>query len=204
MTTYELPDLKYDYGALEPHLIGEIVELHHDKHHAGYVAGANTAIERLADARAKGEFDAIVGLEKNLAFHVSGHVLHTLYWTNLSPSGGDKPDGALAVAIDDHFGSFDQFRGQLTHVTASVQGSGWGSLAWDSLGERLYIEQVYDHQGNIGQGGIPLLVIDAWEHAYYLQYKNARAPYIDAIWNLIDWADVGARFERASAFDLVI
>lgn len=197
MKAYELPDLGYDYGALEPHLSGRILELHHGKHHQGYVDGVNATLSNIAAARAAADFSALVGLEKTLAFNLSGHALHTIFWTNLSPDGGGQPEGELAAAIDDGFGSFAAFRGQLTHATASVQGSGWGALTWDPLGERLIVEQVYDHHGNSSQGGTPLLVIDAWEHAYYLQYENRRADYVDAIWNVLDWADVSARFTRA-------
>lgn len=199
MADYTLPDLPYDFGALEPHYSGEILELHHDKHHAAYVAGANTTLEKLADARDHGEFGALVGLEKTLAFNVSGHVLHSIFWTNLSPDGGDKPDGTLATAIDEHFGSFDRFRSQLTQATTTIQGSGWGVLAWEPLGQRLLVEQVYDHQGNVGQGSIPLLVFDAWEHAFYLQYKNVKADFVAALWNLVNWADVASRYDRVRA-----
>jgi superoxide dismutase, Fe-Mn family len=197
MKPYELPDLAYDYSALEPHYSARVLELHHDKHHKAYVDGVNATLEKLASARASNDLSAIVGLEKTLAFNLSGHVLHTLFWKNLSPNGGDRPIGELAAAIDEHFGSFDAFHKQLSTSAASVQGSGWGALTWEPLGERLFIEQIYDHQGNIGQGGTPLLVIDAWEHAYYLQYENRRLDYVAAIWNVIDWADVAARFEHA-------
>ena len=140
---------------------------------------------------------SIVGLEKTLAFNLSGHVLHTLFWQNLSPDGGDKPTGELAAAIDEHFGSFDAFKAQLSEAAGTVQGSGWGVLSWEPLGERLFIEQVYDHQGNVGQSGQLLLVLDAWEHAYYLQYENRRPEYVEAIWNVFNWADVAQRFDRA-------
>nr|MDT0663682.1 superoxide dismutase [Micromonospora sp. DSM 115978] len=198
METYSLPDLPYDYAALEPAIVGEILELHHDKHHAAYVAGANTTLDKLADARDKNDFAAIVGLEKTLAFNVSGHVLHSIYWQNLSPDGGDKPDGELGTAIDSSFGSFDGFRAQLTAATTTVQGSGWGVLAYDDTSGRLLIEQVYDHQGNVGIGNTPLLVFDAWEHAWYLQYKNVKADYVDALWNVVNWADVATRYAAAN------
>ena len=193
MTKYSLPDLPYDFSALEPHYSAEVLELHHDKHHAAYVAGANATLDKLADARADGEFGSIVGLEKTLAFNVSGHVLHSIFWKNLSPDGGEKPTGDLSSAIDEHFGSFDAFKAQLTSATTTIQGSGWGVLAWEPLGQRLIIEQVYDHQGNTGQGSVPLLVLDAWEHAYYLQYKNVKADYVTALWNIVNWADVAER-----------
>jgi Fe-Mn family superoxide dismutase len=196
-TVYTLPDLPYDYSALEPHYSAKVLELHHDKHHAAYVAGLNTTIDKLAEARSSEDFGSIVGLQKNLAFNLSGHVLHSLFWQNLSPDGGGKPSGDLAAAIDEHFGSFEAFKSQLTQATTTVQGSGWGALAWEPLGQRLYVEQVYDHQGNVGQSGVNLLVFDAWEHAYYLQYLNVRATYVDALWNIVNWQDVAERFERA-------
>jgi len=203
MKPYELPPLEYDYAALEPHYSAQILELHHDKHHKAYVDGVNQTLEKLAGARASDDLGAIVGLEKALAFNLSGHVLHTLFWKNLSPDGGDKPEGELAAAIDEFFGSWDAFKKHLSQATTTVQGSGWGALSWEPLGERLYIEQIYDHQGNVGQGGVPLLVIDAWEHAYYLQYENRRADYVSAIWNVLDWSDVAARFERAQGLVLI-
>ncbi|WP_283135507.1 superoxide dismutase [Rhizohabitans arisaemae] len=197
MGSYTLPDMPYDYAALEPAITGQILELHHAKHHAAYVKGANDTLEKLAEARDKQEFGGLVGLEKTFAFNLSGHVLHTIFWQNLSPDGGDRPDGDLASAIDEHFGSFDAFSKQLTTATATVQGSGWGVLAWEPLGKRLIVEQVYDHHGNVGMSTTPLLVFDAWEHAYYLQYKNVRPDYVQKLWDLINWNDVKARFDAA-------
>ena len=197
MSDYTLPDLAYDPGALEPHLSGQIVELHHGKHHAAYVAGANTALAKLAEARAAGKFDALVGLEKSLAFNLGGHVLHTMYWANLSPDGGDKPAGDLGAAIDDQFGSFDAFRAHFSQATTLVQGSGWGILSYEPIGRRLIIEQLEVHHQNTTLGAVPLLAIDAWEHAYYLQYSNRRADYVEAIWNVINWADVADRYSSA-------
>ena len=168
MPAYTLPDLPYDVAALEPHYSAEVLELHHDKHHAAYVKGANETFEKLEAARAKDDFAAIVGLQKSMAFHVSGHVLHSLFWKNLSPNGGGKPEGELQAAIESFFGDFDAFKGQLAAATTTVQGSGWGALAWEPTGQRLIVEQVYDHQGNVGNGSEPLLVFDAWEYVYYL------------------------------------
>jgi len=203
MKQYTLPDLEYDYGALEPHYSARMLELHHDKHHKAYVDGVNTTLDKLAASRDSGDMSALVGLEKTLAFNLSGHVLHTLFWKNLTPHGSDRPEGELAGAINENFGSFDKFRKQLTGAAGTVQGSGWGALSWEPLGERLFIEQVYDHQGNVGQSGVPLLVIDAWEHAYYLQYENRRQDYVEAIWNVLNWADVSQRFDRARGLILV-
>jgi superoxide dismutase, Fe-Mn family len=202
MAQYSLPDLPYDFGALEPHYSGQILELHHDKHHAAYVTGANTTLDKLSEAREKGDFGGIVGLEKTLAFNVSGHVLHSIFWKNLSPDGGDKPDGDLATGLDEFFGGFDAFKSQLTQASSTIQGSGWGVLAWEPLGQRLLVEQVYDHQGNVGNGSIPLLVFDAWEHAFYLQYKNVKADFFAALWNIINWADVAARYKKAKGVSI--
>ena len=159
--------------------------------------GANQTLEKLAAARDKDDFGAIVGLEKTLAFHISGHVLHSIFWKNQSPDGGDKPDGALGSAIDENFGSFDKFKAQFTQATSTIQGSGWGVLAYEPLAGRLIVEQVYDHQANVGQGSVPLLVFDAWEHAFYLQYKNVKADFFAALWNVVNWPDVAARLDAA-------
>jgi len=199
MGTYTLPDLPYDYSALAPAITPEILELHHAKHHAAYVKGANDTLEQIAELRDKDQVTptSLVGLEKTYAFNLSGHVLHSIFWQNLSPDGGDRPDGALATAIDEHLGGFEAFKKQLTVATTSVQGSGWGVLAWEPLGKRLIVEQVYDHHGNVGQGSTPLLVFDAWEHAYYLQYKNVRPDYVTKLWDLVNWEDVAARYAAA-------
>ncbi len=199
---YTLPDLAYDYGALEPHMSGRILELHHGKHHRAYVDGANTALDALAEARSKNDFASINQLERNLAFNVSGHVLHSTFWTNMYPDGGGKPETALADAIDTDFGSFDSFREHMSKVAVGVQGSGWATLAWEPLGGRLVIEQVQDHQSNLTHGSLPLLVIDVWEHVYYLQYENRRADFVEAFWNIVHWDDVAERFDAARAVRL--
>ncbi len=197
MDFYTLPDLRYDHGALEPHLSARIMELHHGKHHAGYVKGANTALEKLHHVREKDDFSAITMLEKNLAFHVSGHVLHSLFWTNLSPDGGGEPTGSLLELLEVTFGGVAAFRSQMTQAAATVQGSGWALASWEPTARRLVVQQVHDHQGNHGQGMVPLLAIDAWEHAYYLQYENRKADYLDAVWNVVSWTDVADRLDRA-------
>ncbi|MBK7819548.1 MAG: superoxide dismutase [Tessaracoccus sp.] len=197
--TYTLPDLDYDYGALAPYIAPEIMELHHSKHHAAYVAGANTALEQLAAARDKGEFGAIPKLEKDLAFHLGGHINHSVFWKNMSPDGGGEPDGDVAAAIDEFFGSFDGFKGQFNAAANSIQGSGWSMLVWDTLGQRLNINQLYDQQGNLPVGQLPILQLDMWEHAFYLQYKNVKGDYVTAWWNVVNWADVATRFAAAKA-----
>lgn len=190
---YSLPPLGYSYDAFEPVLSSEIVELHYTAHHAAFVKGANKAVADLAEARSTGRYDAIAHLERNLAFHFSGHVMHSLLWRNLSPNGGGAPDAYLAEEIDRHFGSFRAFKAQLNAV-CMAQGSGWGVLSWDPLGRRLVIEQVYDHQSNVGRCSPPILVIDMWEHAYYLQFRNHKEDWLRAYWQLIDWQDAEHRF----------
>jgi Fe-Mn family superoxide dismutase len=197
MPTYTLPDLSYDYSALEPHISARIMELHHDKHHAAYVKGANETLEKLAEARSKSEFAQTASLEKALAFHVSGHVLHSLFWENMKPKAGDRPSGDLATTIDRDFGSFDALRREMTAAASSIMGSGWAALVWEPVARRLVTAQIYDHQGNVTQGGTPLLVLDAWEHAFYLQYQNRKSDFFEAVWNVWDWEDVAARFEAA-------
>jgi Fe-Mn family superoxide dismutase len=196
---YKLPDLPYDYAALEPHLSSRIMELHHGKHHKAYVDGANKAEEALQKARAEGDFTRIAALEQALAFNVSGHVLHSIFWTNMSPGGGGEPKGELAEAIRKDFGSFAAFKGQLTQAAQTNMGSGWAALAWEPVAARLVTLQIHDHQSRGIQGSVPLLVLDAWEHAYYLQYENDKARFFDAIWNVWNWSDVAERYARARA-----
>jgi len=197
MPVYTLPDLPYDYSALEPHISGKIMELHHDRHHKTYVDGANTALEKLAEARESGDNAAINLYEKNLAFNLGGHVNHTVFWNNLSPEGGGEPEGELAEAIKDQLGSFEGFKAQFAANATSIQGSGWSVLAWDSIGQKLSIFQLFDQQGNVPLGLTPVLMLDMWEHAFYLDYLNVKADYVKAFWNIVNWQDVAARLERA-------
>lgn len=197
MAVYTLPDLDYDYGALAPHIAPEIMELHHSKHHAAYVAGANTALEQLAEARESGNFATINKLEKDLAFHLGGHINHSVFWKNMSPDGGGEPDGELASAINEFFGNFDAFKKQFAANANAIQGSGWSMLVWDALGQRLNIMQMFDQQGNLPSAQLPILQIDMWEHAFYLQYKNVKADYVTAWWNVVNWTDAAARLQRA-------
>jgi superoxide dismutase, Fe-Mn family len=199
MTVYELPDLPYDYSALEPHYSARQVELHHDKHHAAYVKGANDTLDQFDQFRSDGASNQQVlrGLERALAFNVSGHLLHSVFWPTMSPNGGGKPEGELAAAIDDAFGSFDNLKSQLTLATTTLFGSGWGALVWEPLAGRLMVEQVYDHQSNMSPSNLPILVIDGWEHAFYLQYENKKDEWLKAFWNIVNWERVGARLEHA-------
>jgi Fe-Mn family superoxide dismutase len=202
MSKYSLPPLPYDFGALEPHVSGKIMELHWGKHHAAYVKKANEALEELDQARVKGDLARLPALERALAFNLSGHVLHSIFWQNLSPDGGDEPRGELAEALAADFGSVKLFKDQVNAAAASVMGSGWAALVWEPLGRRLLVTQIYDHQSNLNQSGIPLLVLDAWEHAYYLQYQNRKEEFFSAVWNVWNWEDVSRRLEAARKLDL--
>jgi Fe-Mn family superoxide dismutase len=202
MSTYTLPKLPYDLAALEPVISRRILELHHGAHHANYVKGANSTLEALQKARDAEDVDKIPALQKQLAFNLSGHVLHSIFWQNLSPKGGGEPQGELAKTITRDFGGFDKFKWQLTQVATKAMGSAWAALAWDPAGGRLLTVEIHDHQDNVTQSGIPLMVIDAWEHAYYLQYENRKAEFFSGIWKLWNWADVSTRFEAAKKLDL--
>ena len=183
MAVYELPELDYAYDALEPHISAEIMELHHSKHHAGYVAEANA--------------DAIRALSKNLAFNLGGHTNHSIFWKNLSPNGGGEPTGELAEAINRDFGSFEAFQEHFNGAALGLQGSGWAVLGYDHIAGRLVVEQMTDQQGNLSINLTPLLLLDMWEHAFYLQYKNVKADYVKAVWNVFNWDEVAKRYEAA-------
>jgi Fe-Mn family superoxide dismutase len=197
MPTYSLPELPYDYVALEPHISARIMELHHSKHHAAYVAGANAALEQMEEARANNSFGAINKLEKDLAFHLGGHINHSIFWTNLAPNAAGRPSGELAAAIDEFFGSFDAFKAHFSAASLGIQGSGWGILSWDPVGARLIIQQLFDQQANTAQGTVPILQLDMWEHAFYLDYQNVKADYVTAFWNIVNWENVAQRFAAA-------
>ncbi len=191
---FELPDLPYNYDALEPILSEEILNLHHQKHHNGYVNGANSTLDRLKTGSDSGFKDSdIRALERDLSFNVSGHILHSLYWKNMSPNGGGSPSGNLADMINESFGSFEKFKTQLSSAAKKVEGSGWGLLVYEPISERLMTVQIENHQNLAIISGIPILTVDVWEHAYYLQYKNDRGTYVDKWWNLINWEDVARR-----------
>ena len=195
---YVLPELPYAYDALEPHISAEIMELHHSKHHQNYVNGANAALEKLEAARKDGSIAAVVtALSNDLAFNLGGHTNHSLFWENLGPNGGGKPTGALAAAIDADFGSFEEFQKHFAAAALGLQGSGWAVLAYDKIGERLVIEQMTDQQGNLSIDLVPLLLLDMWEHAFYLQYKNVKADYVAAVWNVFNWDEVATRYAAA-------
>jgi len=201
MPPYTLPALDFDFGALEPHISGTIMELHHGKHHAGYVKNANAILGRLDEARAMKDYTHLAAFERALAFNLSGHILHSIFWKNLVPKGGGRPEGELADALGRDFGSFDGFKRQFTEVAATIMGSGWAALIWEPLAKRLLLTQIFDHQSNLAQGGVPLMVIDAWEHAYYLQYRDRKADFFEAVWHLWNWRDIAGRLTAARKLD---
>ena len=204
MAEYTLPDLPYDYSALEPHISGKIMELHHDKHHNTYVTGLNTAIDALAEAREQDTIGTTVNLwEKNLAFNLGGHVNHSVFWKNLSPDGLDEPTGDLASAINETFGSFDKFQKHFTANATGIQGSGWSILGFDTVAQELRVFQLYDQQGNVPLAIVPIVTLDMWEHAFYLDYLNVKPDYVKAWWNVVNWDDAARRFESAKGLSLV-
>jgi len=193
---YTLPQLPYK--SLEPVIDDATLALHHDKHHAGYVKGANAALEALAKARDAGDFALVKHWERELAFAASGHALHMLYWTSMWPGGRGEPSAALAQAIGDSFGSKEKMLAQFAAATKAVEASGWGVLAWEPLGRRLMVLQVEKHQDLTVWGCVPILVCDVWEHAYYLKYQNNRGAHVDAVMGILDWQSASERFAAAS------
>ncbi|MEM4295399.1 MAG: superoxide dismutase [Candidatus Anstonellales archaeon] len=196
MKKYELPNLPYPANALEPVISKEIMELHHDKHHLAYVNGANAAIEKLEKAR-KGEITINYReVLRDLSFHLNGHVLHTIFWYNMKkPEENNKPGSSIGDAINKQFGSFDAFKKEFSETAKSVEGSGWAVLCKDDE-QNLFIFNIEKHNLMHIAGFKPLLVLDVWEHAYYLQYKNNRAAYVDAFWQVVNWSDVDKRYKK--------
>lgn len=196
---YTLSPLPYAYNALEPYIDEQTMHLHHDVHHAGYVKGLNAAMASMADARKKGDYALIDRLAQKAAFNGSGHILHELFWKNMSADGtGGKPAGALLKQMNKDFGSVGAFNAQFAATAKSVEGSGWGILAWEPLGTRLVVLQVEKHQNLTQWGSIPLLVVDVWEHAYYLKYQNKRGEYVDNFFKVVNWTDVAQRFDAVA------
>lgn len=192
---HELAPLPYDYNALEPYCDEETVRLHHDKHHAAYVAGLNKAEEMLEQARQSGDFATVAHWERQLAFHGAGNFLHQMFWENMAGNAGGEPEGALAKQIEQDFGSFDSFKKQFSSAAGAVEGSGWAMLGWMPDWQKLYVFQVENHQKLVIPGVEPLLVCDVWEHAYYLKYQNRRPEWVEAWWHIVNWQDVQKRFE---------
>jgi Fe-Mn family superoxide dismutase len=193
---YALPPLPYDKTALTGFLSAEVLEIHHDKHHAGYVTGLTNTLEAMQDARAQGDYGAIKSLGRALAFHGSGHLLHSIYWNSMSPHGGGEPTGAVKEHLETSFGSVDAFRKHFAAATKAAEASGWGILAWEPIGSRLIILAAESHQQMGFQGAAPLLVCDVWEHAYYLDYQNRRTDYVDKFFDVINWDFLALQLKR--------
>jgi Fe-Mn family superoxide dismutase len=193
---YLLPDLPYGYDALAPLHEARTLKIHHDKHHAGYVRGLNGTLEQLASARGQGDFSRIKALSRALAFHGSGHVLHTLYWNSMTPEGSKVPDG-LATAMRSSFGSVDAGQKQFAAATKAVEASGWGVLAFEPVGRQLVVLQAEKHQNLSIWGVVPLLVCDVWEHAYYLQFANDRGQWVENFMKLANWSFAAQRLAMA-------
>lgn len=193
-----LPKLSYAYDALEPVISGQIMRLHHQQHHLAYVEGLNNAELNLKKARETNDYSLVKHWSRELAFHGSGHYLHTLFWKIMSPHGGGAPGGRLLKEIEAYFGSFPAFKKHFTEAAKQVEGNGWALLVWSPRSRRLEILQSEKHMQLTQWDTIPLLVIDVWEHAYYLQYENKRAAYVDNWWKIVNWSEVERRFEQAS------
>ena len=201
-TEYTLPPLPYAYDALEPVIDAATLRLHHDVHHAGYVKGANAATQALKEARDSGDYRLVDYWTKKLAFHSSGHLLHTLYWENMAPPGkGGRPSQELDAAIRAAFGNLEAMKAELGAAAKAVEGSGWGVLGYNPFNKNLTVLQCENHEKRVIWTVIPLLVVDVWEHAYYLKYQNKRGDYVDAWWGVVNWDDASKRFARARTVD---
>ena len=195
---YELPKLEYDYKALAPVISEDLLRLHHEKHHAAYVKGANTILQKMDQARAdKTDFDTKATF-KELSFHIGGHLLHSLFWKNLAPpdkGGGEKPSGKIAQVIEEEFGTFEYFKKVFSQTAISTEGSGWAALTFCKKTGRPIIMQVEKHNTNVYPMFRILLVLDVWEHAYYLDYQNDRGKFVEAFWTIVNWTEVNKRLE---------
>lgn len=194
---HSLPDLPYSYEALEPFISQEMMRIHHDKHHRAYVDGLNHAELELKKAREMKNFSLIKHLSRELAFHGSGHYLHTIFWKNMTPNGGRTPAGQLFREMENYFGSYQDFKDHFSEAALQVEGGGWAVLVWSPRARHLEVLQTEKHVHFIQWDTIPLLVLDVWEHAYYLQYRNNRSEYIRNWWMTVNWNDVEMRFDKA-------
>jgi len=198
---YALPKLSYEYKDLAPYMSEEQLRIHHSKHHQAYVNGANAILERLDKSRKEGTDIDVKAALKELSWNIGGHLLHSLFWGNLAPAGkggGGKPSGALGDAIEKEFRSFDRFKKEFTQAAVSVEGSGWAALTFCRQTRRPITMQIEKHNTNVYPTFRILMVLDVFEHAYYIDYKNERAKFIEAFWNIINWNEINKRFEEAS------
>jgi len=200
LANYQLPELPYDYDSLEPFIDAEIMRLHHSKHHQTYVNNLNGALEKFEQAAKKNDVTSMIAVQDAIKFNGGGHINHTIFWTNLAPKnkgGGKEPSGELAEEINKEWGSLDSFKEEFSATTVAIQGSGWGWLGFSQTSRRLSIETCPNQDPLVMKKLVPLLGVDVWEHAYYLQYKNARAEYLKAIWEVLNWKNIEERFKEA-------
>lgn len=199
-TSYQLPDLPYDYNALEPVISAEIMELHYSKHHRAYVTNLNAALEKYHQAETKNDISAMITLQSAIKFNGGGHINHSIFWTNLGPvskGAGGAPKGELLKAIERDFGTFDVFKEKFNATATAIQGSGWGWLAYNKGSKVLEIVALSNHDLLSSMGLVPIFTVDVWEHAYYLQYKNLRGDFVKAIWQVLNWRNMEERFNKA-------
>lgn len=199
---FELPQLPYDFNALEPAISAEIMQLHYSKHHQAYVNNLNKALEQYAEAESRNDIAAMIALQKAIKFNGGGHVNHSIFWTNLAPpknGGGTPPSATVAEMIKKFFGSFETFVEQFSAQAVALQGSGWTWLGYNKTMKSLEIASCDNQDPLSTKSLVPLLGVDVWEHAYYLQYKNVRADYVKAIWQVINWKNVAERLQKAVA-----
>lgn len=199
-TSYQLPDLPYDYNALEPVISADIMKLHHGAHHKAYVTNLNAALEKYHEAETKNDVAGMIALQQAIRFNGGGHINHSIFWTILAPvsqGGGGAPKGDLAKMMERDFGSFDTFKEKLNTASTAIQGSGWGWLGYSKKQKRLEIATCANQDPLSAQDLVPLMGVDVWEHAYYLQYKNVRADYVKAMWQIYNWKQIEERFNKA-------
>lgn len=194
---YELPELPYAYNALEPHISEQQLTIHHDKHHQAYIDAANAIIKLFDESREKGTDFDIKAKAKELSFNVGGLQLHKLFWENMGPAdeNGGEPTGKIAEYIKKDFGSFERFKKEFSQAAISTEGSGWAVLTLCKNTDRIFILQYEKHNVNVTPRWTPLMVLDVWEHAYYLDYKNVRPDFVEAFWNIVNWDEVNKRVE---------
>lgn len=194
---YSLPELNYNYNELEPHISKEQLRIHHSKHHQGYVNKTNEILEEIDKARKEGKEQDMKAILKNLSFNLGGHILHTLFWKNMAPPGkGGKPEGKLKDALEEEFGNLERFKSEFSKAASSVEGSGWAALSYCKKTGRPIIMQIEKHNTNVYPAFEILMVVDVWEHAYYLDYKNERGKFLNAFWSIVNWKEVGKRLEE--------
>ena len=192
-SNYTLPELPYAYNALVPYISEEQLRIHHDKHHAAYVKGANDILEKLEKARKEGTEIDMKSALKSLSFNIGGYLLHSLFWANMAPKSGGEPKGKILEEIKNNFGSFDQFKKEFTAAAMNIEGSGWAALVKDKKSGRLIIMQVEKHNQNMYPEAGIILVLDMWEHAFYIDYKNEKGKFVEAFWNIVNWTEAGKR-----------